>query len=231
MPRFCTLSRLKTSGFHEALAALLVLSLSIASGSVHAETWWASVRDNELKGCLQKLAEKHAWQKTDDVKEISCHSGAIQSLEGLPPLPQLEVLSLHNNKLTDVVVRDLPQLKRLVVSRNRLTSLTVQNTPALTELFFFDNRLEQLELKDLPALKLLKGNSNKLEVFRYSQLPALEKIYLFNNKMPDIDIDHLPALRYMDVRQNPMPDELYERMDIMNNTTFLHDGNAPDWQQ
>lgn len=212
------------------MGAFFSLFIVLVSGSALANDWWSTISDSALRQCLMELAQKNAWHHASDVKEISCHSRSIRSLDGLPPFTQLESLSLHNNQLTDVVMRDQPQLKRLVVSRNRLKSLHIQNTPHLTELFFFDNVLAQLQLNDLPKLTLLKGNANQLQQFNYTNLPALEKIYLFNNKLVDIDIHHLPALRYMDVRQNPMPDELYQRMDKMNNITFLHDGNALDWK-
>jgi hypothetical protein len=87
-----------------------------------------------------------------------------------------------------------------------------------------------LELAGLPKLKLLKINDNQIVQFTYKDLPALEKIYMFNNVMEHVDIYHLPAMTYMDARQNPMPDPLYEEMDKLKGVTFLHDGNAEDWQ-
>lgn len=208
-----------------------VLLLIAGPGTVLANEWWSVLADPALRQCVGELASQKGWQQLADAHEVSCHSRAIHTLDGVQHLSQLETLSLHNNALTDVSLRDMPQLKRLVLSRNRLKTLQLHNMPLLGELFFFDNMLTQLDLKDMPNLTLLKGNANQLSRFRYASLPMLEKIYLFNNKLPDIDIDHLPALRYMDVRQNPMPDELYQRMDKMNNVTFLHDGNAADWKQ
>ena len=82
----------------------------------------------------------------------------------------------------------------------------------------------------MPGLTLLKINDNQIVKFTYKDLPALEKIYMFNNLMEHVDIYHLPAMKYMDARQNPMPDPLYEEMDKMAGVTFLHDGNAEDWQ-
>lgn len=213
------------------LALLLAPLLVLGSRTALATEWWAVLSDPALRQCVGELAVEHGWQQLADARNISCHSRAIETLNGIEQLRQLESLSLHNNRLSHVTVRDMPQLKRLVVSRNQLESLQIQDTPLLAELLFFDNPLTQLELKNLPKLVLLKGNANQLSTFRYANLSALEKIYLFNNKLPDIDIDHLPALRYMDVRQNPMPDELYQRMDKMSNVTFLHDGNAADWKQ
>lgn len=197
--------------------------------AIGAESPWSVISDAALRQCIEQLAEKNAWRQAADVREISCHSQSIQSLDGIAHFRHVEKLSLHNNELTHVVLPELPELKRLVVSRNRIEKLEINNAPQLTELFFFDNPLPFLSLHDLPRLTLIKGNANQLTTFHYKNLPALEKIYLFNNKLTNIDINHLPALRYMDVRQNPMPDELYQRMDNMNGVTFLHDGNAEDW--
>jgi Leucine-rich repeat (LRR) protein len=89
--------------------------------------------------------------------------------------------------------------------------------------------MKDLNLSNLINLEVLKANNNKIENFSYSNIPKLEKMYIFNNQLEAININDLPSLQYMDCRQNPMPDSLYDEMDKVDNTTFLHDGNADDW--
>lgn len=189
-----------------------------------------SASDANFKQCLIALAQKNNWPSADAVTKIECHSQKIAVLDGLEQFPQLQTLSVYNNQITKVVIQNLPNLRHINLAKNALTSIELMSLPALEELYIFNNKLTALNLKNLPKLKLLKANENQLLTFTYSDLPVLEKIYIFNNLMVDFDIYHLPKMHYMDCRQNPMPAKLYDEMNAMKGVTFLHDGNAKDWQ-
>lgn len=189
-----------------------------------------SVSDTNFKQCLIALAQKNNWLSVDVVTKIECHSQNIAVVDGLEQFTQLQSLSIYNNQLTQVSVKNLPHLRHLNLAKNSLKSIELVGLPALEELYIFNNKLTGLSLNNLPALKLLKANENQLLTFTYSELPELEKIYLFNNKIVTLDIYHLPKMRYMDCRQNPMPTKLYDEMNALKGVTFLHDGNAKDWQ-
>ncbi len=187
------------------------------------------VSDANFKQCLVALAEKNSWANFDAVTKIECHSKNISLVDGLEKFPQLQSLSLYNNQISKASLKNIPNLRQLNLAKNALTVFELENLPALEELFIFNNKLAALELKNLPKLKLLKANENQFLTFIYSELPELEKIYIFNNLIVNFDIYHLPKLRYMDCRQNPMPDKLYDEMNEQKGVTFLHDGNAKDW--
>jgi len=189
-----------------------------------------SVSDANFKQCLTTLAQKNNWASVDTVTKIECHSQNIAVLDGLEQFTQLQSLSIYNNQLTQASVKNLSHLRHLNLAKNSLKSVELAGLPALEELYVFNNKLTGLSLTNLPALKLLKANENQLLTFTYNELPALEKIYLFNNKIVTVDIYHLPSMRYMDCRQNPMPTKLYDEMNALKGVTFLHDGNAKDWQ-
>lgn len=212
--------------FNKIIAVGLLAFLS--SASVHALE--LQLRDAKLQQCIMALAQKKNWQSPADITDIECHSLGITSIEGLETFTQLQKLSLYNNQLTAVTIAHLPKLKHINLAKNKLTVINLQDLPALEELYIFSNKLPSIELVNLPAMTLLKINDNQLTQLTYKALPALEKMYLFNNHVEDIDIYHLPNLKYMDARQNPMPDKLYEDMDKLTGVTFLHDGNAEDWQ-
>lgn len=202
------------SGFYSSAASALEFSAS----------------DANFKQCLIALAQKNNWASVDAVTKIECHSQKIAVLDGLEQFPQLQSLSVYNNQITQISVKNLPNLRYLNIAKNSITSFELINLPALEELLMFNNKLTDLALKNLPKLKLFKANENQLLTFTYSGLPELEKIYIFNNKLVTMDIYHLPKMHYVDCRQNPMPAKLYDEMNAMKGVTFLHDGNAKDWQ-
>lgn len=206
----------------------LLVTLLMASKS-YAVTF--NVQDAKLQACLQELADSNQWKQPENITEIKCHSKNIRSLKGLEQFINLESLSLYNNKLKKMDI-DLARLKKLTIlnlSRNNLSQLTIENLSVLSKIYLFDNGMKTLKLKNLMNLKILKINNNKIKLFSYLNLPKLEKMYIFNNQLETINIYDLPSLQYMDCRQNPMPDSLYDEMDKVDSTTFLHDGNAEDW--
>ena len=189
-----------------------------------------SVSDANFRQCLVKLALKNNWTAVAEIKKIECHSQNIAVLDGLEQFVQLESLSIYNNQVTQATVKNMPYLRHLNLAKNALKSIELAKLPVLEELYVFNNKLTALNLYDLPSLKLLKSNENQLLSFNYTNLLSLEKIYLFNNKIVTLDIYHLPKMHYMDCRQNPMPTKLYDEMNELKGVTFLHDGNAKDWQ-
>lgn len=186
--------------------------------------------DTNFKQCVQELAQQKNWQSVAEISSIECHSKNILSLAGIEQFSGLQKLSVYNNQLTQVDINRLPNLRHINLAKNKINQVAFSELPMLEELYIFGNKMTALNLTGLPALKLLKINDNRIVQFTYKDLPALEKIYMFNNVMEHVDIYHLPAMKYMDARQNPMPDPLYEEMDKLTGVTFLHDGNAEDWQ-
>jgi protein phosphatase 1 regulatory subunit 7 len=186
--------------------------------------------DENLQKCVLQLAQQKQWSTVVAVTEIECHNKSIRSLSGIEVFTQLKKLSLHSNDISTATLPNLPSLRHLNLAKNKIDDLVINDFPALEDVYIFGNKLKRLQLSTLPKLKQLKANDNAIVEFHYQALPMLEKLYLFNNKMVNMDIYHLPLARYIDVRQNPMPDKLYEEMDKLKGITFLHDGNAKDWQ-
>jgi protein phosphatase 1 regulatory subunit 7 len=186
--------------------------------------------DPRLAACIRDTLAKNQWQNYEQITHLECHSQQIESLSGIEKLTGLQKLSLYNNQIADLVLADFTALRHVNLAKNNLSHVDLRALPNLTELFLFNNRLKQLQLPDLPHLTLLKVGDNQIKQFNYTNLPRLQKLYAFNNAMETFDIERLPALLYMDTRQNPMPDSLYEKMDAMKGVTFLHDGNAEDWE-
>jgi protein phosphatase 1 regulatory subunit 7 len=201
------------------------LTISTASFGFSLE-----LKDKNLQACILELAEKNHWGDAESVSNIECHSKNIRFVDGIEVFTKLKRLSLYNNDITELTLTQFVYLQHLNVAKNKIDTFSVSSMPALEELYVFNNKLPRLALADLPNLKQVKANNNLITNFTYKTLPALEKLYLFGNKMTDMDIYNLQLARYVDVRQNPMPDKLYEDMEKVKGITFLHDGNAADWQ-
>ena len=206
------------------------IAVFFTAALAQAETEF-NILDPGLKKCLQEAAAKNNWQSPEEFTFLKCHSKGIESLAGLERFSHIEKLSVYNNKLKyiDFDLAKLPQLIELNAARNSLKKIDLAGHRNLTSIFLFGNQIQKLSLTDMNKLTLLKAHNNKIETFTYSNLPELKKIYIFNNKIKTLNIHEFQSLQYMDCRENPMPDELYDEMDEIETTTFLHDGNAEDW--
>lgn len=186
--------------------------------------------DPALHGCLQKQADKQGWTQSTDVVALKCHGKGITSGEGLTQLTALRSLSLYNNKLTELDVRQLKQLKSLNVANNQLNKLHISGLQQLQTLYAFRNRLEYLDLDGLRSVTKVRLMQNRLKQLDITPLKALQSGYLFDNKLEDLQITGLTELTFLDVKQNPMPDELYDFYDEQEGIVISHDGNADDWK-
>lgn len=189
-----------------------------------------SFEDSAWHACITATAKQHNWTKTEDFTAIKCHSANIRVAEHLEKFTGLTSLSLYNNALTEIDVRQLKQLSSLNVAGNKLEVLQVSGLSNLTTLFAFKNQLKNIDLNGLVSLKQMRLMDNKLTIMDTATLDSLEEGHLFNNQLTTLDIKQLHKLKFLDVRQNPMPDQLYDEFDEMEGITISHDGNAEDWK-
>lgn len=186
--------------------------------------------DSAWHSCITATAKQQNWTKTEDFTAIKCHSANIRVAEHLEKFTGLVSLSLYNNALTELDVRQLKQLSSLNVAGNKLEVVQVSGLSNLTTFYAFKNLLKNIDLNGLVSLKHLRLMDNKLTTLDTATLGALEEGHLFNNQLTTLDIKQLHKLKFLDVRQNPMPDQLYDEFDEMEGITISHDGNAEDWK-
>ena len=75
-------------------------------------------------------------------------------------LPNLEVLDLANNELTEVSIFNLPKLRVLDLSDNKLTK--IYHVPELQRFYLSNNELTEAPVFDFSNLRILKMTNNKL---------------------------------------------------------------------
>lgn len=210
--------------------SLLLISLTFSGQVISAQLDELNFEDSAWHSCITATAKQQKWIKTEDFTAIKCHSAKIRLTEHLEHFSHLESLSLYNNELTELDVRQLKQLRSLNVAGNKLEVLHVHGLSNLTTLYGFKNSIKNINLSGLVSLKQLRLMDNKLATIKISSLDSLEECYLFNNQLATLDIKNLQKLKFLDVRQNPMPDQLYDEFDEMEGITISHDGNAEDWK-
>jgi protein phosphatase 1 regulatory subunit 7 len=188
------------------------------------------IADKALSECIAAQANKYDWKVVEDVHTLKCHSMDIRSIEGLNTLTQLKSLSLYNNKLENLDLREFSQLEHLNIANNKLRTISLVNLSHLHTLYLFKNKLVTVDFTGLQKLSKIRITNNQLSSLDISPLISLEKAYFFDNKLEELIVKGLPKLKFIELRQNPMPDEVYDRYDALDGITIVHDGNADDWK-
>jgi len=213
----------------------LVLLMSIALCTclkVLAKETLADLKlvDKALTACITAQAKQYDWQVVDDIHTLKCHGMKITSIGGLQKLTQLTSLSLYNNKLKSIDLRDFSQLEHINIANNKLHSIYLTNLAHLQTLYLFKNKLTTIDFTGLSQLSKIRITNNQLSSLDISPLTSLEKAYFFDNKLEELIVAGIPSLKFIELRQNPMPDEVYDRYDALEGITVIHDGNADDWK-
>lgn len=149
--------------------------------------------------------------------------GSIHTIEGINSFPNLALLWLTNNNLTQlnltglsnlvsvncsmnqiasVSVNGLTSLQTLNFYSNNVTSLTVTNCPAVENLECMSNSLQSLDLTSFPALKNLYCNFNQISELDLSVVPLLESLYCDGNQLTSLDLSVVPHLTDLLCRSN-----------------------------
>lgn len=209
----------------------LCLSALLLSQALNAkplsEIEW---RDSDFKACVMQQAAQQGWTDSTEFSELKCHSSNIHSPIAIRYFTELRKLSLYNNDIVELDVRNLTQLESLNVASNQLKVLLVEGLGELTELYAFRNVLTTIDLSGLTKLTKMRLMQNQLKTLDITPLIALQEGHIFDNELTTLSIAGLNQLKFLDVRQNPMPDELYDKFDQQVGVTISHDGNADDWK-
>jgi len=65
----------------------------------------------------------------------------LRGKKKISDFPDLILLSVGDNLLEELIIRNCPKLKYVIVSHNKLTKLTIENCPNLTDLYTQHNQL------------------------------------------------------------------------------------------
>lgn len=145
--------------------------------------WWVKERESKLheiaitETILKKLeketGKKHTVEDLKEIKEIDLSNLGIQELHFLRNFPNLEILNLNMNNISDLVpLYFTRKLKKLFLSNNKITdidSASFRNSPNLEVLDLSNNAITEIYasritlLENLKSLKYLNVNNTNIK--------------------------------------------------------------------
>lgn len=118
----------------------------------------------------------------EDVIEIRARKQKIKSVDGLECFPNLKLLDLTRNQLTEIDVSQNLLLEELYLGSNELEELDVSHNNALRHLEIFINDIESLNLEGLTQLENVYASKNDLVELNLSGNPLIDEIQLSHNE-------------------------------------------------
>lgn len=126
----------------------------------------------------------------------------ITSLQGIENFKNLTTLSVTDNGLTSLDLRQNTQLRYVNCMYNRLTDLYVSGLTGLETLFCEHNYLETLDLSGDVSLKTLYSRHNLLKSLDLSDNTELVFVETFDNLLEEIDVSMLTKLEFLHIDHN-----------------------------
>ena len=114
-----------------------------------------------LSVCGAKLPADKMKLPEANLSELKLEGNALTEYPFMEKYPNLWMLGLSNNNLTEFDAPKLPSLSSLYLAHNALTSVKFNN-PNLWDLALDYNQLESVDLTGLPALEQASIQSNQL---------------------------------------------------------------------
>lgn len=141
-----------------------------------------SFDDEAFKAAVLASGESEA----EAVTEINGRKRHIRSTTGIECLPNLRVLDLTRNQLSQLDLSGNPKLEQLFVGNNQLEELDVSVLPELEGLEIFMNDIETLDLSKNAKLEVLYANANDFEELDLSNNPLLEDVQINDNRLREV---------------------------------------------
>jgi len=115
--------------------------------------------DPNLQGCLNQQFANAGNDDPRNIKLLACPSSAVQSLEGIRELPNLEQLELSDNNISDISpLLGLRNLRVLSARNNRISNINpLMSLPILRFVALQGNNA--ITCRQLDALEEKIGNS------------------------------------------------------------------------
>lgn len=176
----------------------------------------ATIKDPHLRKCITDAISTPVTTimtatQLASVTGVDCGSKGVETLQGMPALPNLTNLVLDDNLLTNLAgMPSLPKLAWAYFQDNSLA--TVKGMPALPalQLLYLDrNELTKLSgLPVLPELLALTIGDNHLKTLSgVPVLTKLQQLFIANNQVSRVaPLAGFTGLTDLDLRGNPVTD-------------------------
>ncbi|XP_046961650.1 protein artichoke-like [Vanessa cardui] len=220
------LKRIPTLVNMQRLRYVNIQSASLSSINEHSIGNLPNLEKLFIKGSLNlNTIKENAFYDMPKLKKLEITECGIRSIHmrALSLLPQLNELSLSNNRISDATMigratRDLPMLSTLNLNFNLISKLSegafVDQT-MLEILYLSNNNINIIHhgaFHRVPKLRVIDLNYNEIvrihpESFLQQSGSGVEEFSLIGNKIMHISefrslLDALPRLRYLDMSDN-----------------------------
>ncbi len=116
--------------------------------------------------------------KSRYLEEVRLSGLDLEEIE-IPDLPQLRILDLYDNKLSQISLPKLPAIEQLILNYNPLTgSLRLEDLPHLTFLGIRGSLIESLYVDNMPELRELLADDCPLKEYYVAHAPRLQTFYI-----------------------------------------------------
>lgn len=171
-----------------------------------------------------------SMNRAEAVEYLDLSDNRISTINNLENMPNLKVLDLSYNLITDICIPrmnieelylisnditeisglDLPRIKKLDIAVNNISRIeNLERCCTLEELYLGGNRIKTVEgLESLAMLKVLDLQNNGLEIVDCEMIPKSIEILLLgeNRKLEAIrNIEMLKSLRILGIERTDIP--------------------------
>lgn len=132
-------------------------------------------------------------------------SGAGLSEIDLTQFPEIEELSLYDNRFESINLSPLSKLRLFNMSGNRLTSLDLSNKLNLQNVYCARNQLTDAKFENCSLLKLVDLQTNKLTSLDFTTCPSLSQLTCNDNELSQLLLSEGYEFKNGSVRNNRLP--------------------------
>ncbi|WP_448569533.1 leucine-rich repeat domain-containing protein [Thalassotalea ganghwensis] len=167
---------------------------------------------NSLDRCIWAAMRKQKIEHRSELIKLGCQDQEISDLSSLADLTSLEELYLQNNQLTSLeTLPFMPQLKVISVAgiKELITTQGIENAPNLIELQANKASLSSLSgVETLMHLKIFAAMQNQIiDLSSLTELTQLTEVILSYNKISDVTaLANKPQLKQLSLHNNPITD-------------------------
>lgn len=160
--------------------------------------------------------KQYTWDKNGRLIGIEWGGMNLKGKISFASLPNLKVIAISWNKITQIDVSKNTKLEKLYCQKNKLTALKLTNNKKLEVLSYTpEENIDISGLKNLKEIRLQSGDATTLDV---SKNTKLEKISINNTQIIDLVIPAFPKLKEVSISNN----EKMQSISMKGNTVLTN---------
>ncbi len=128
------------------------------------------------------------------IETLDISNSNISDLTGIEKFKSLKNLTLNNNNISSIDLKNLINLEYLNCNNNQLSSLDLTINKSLRTIKCRSNKLNSLQLPSTNTLNSVEANENTIASLDFSNTPMITSINVNTNKLVGLDVSMLNKL-------------------------------------